>query len=817
MAFEDVENGTKYWEDIFRRFPNMKYYVFKVQKSLNIDYHSFVDPKDAVEYEDNGPPGQKMQKSAADLAREERDRQNMMFLQGALRNIEELVAALSQRIMELDTEEQEAAASGKDTDALRADRANKKQQLQILMDNVAVLSANMQALYSKSLEMGTTDFDLEAIENVMRETSAMLAMLQDGDDYDPELEGEVGGAEQGALELSDEVEWLALDDSLTSELFAQLDMIQDILITPENFLATDISRRPKDWNEVRMKRVLMREYVDRLEGVDEITIKERRAQRIAAEERSMVKEVAERGRLLNMPVLRKVSTKSQRLAALAAALAITDDNFDPDSIDRRPLAWQAVKLRRAITKEDIYRRNGMDEKSIADQRKALLEEEEKRMLGEVKKYGMVLSIGAPRATDTPYKASKLKISPETYDPQDHNKRPEGWFELRHQRVLVREHADRLAGVSEDSIFESRLQKEREEEDAMMEEVASGGRVISVRYDLNTEVRTTGAKADAVMKFTPSNFDPSDPNKRPKGWFELRTKRVLIREQADRDAGISEEAIAELRSRRELEEEALMITEVMSSGAVLGAGVQSNQQKIVITKNNFVANDSTFRPPGWAELRLRRVMFKESIDRIAGIDEENIADMRSDREIKEEALMVDEVLCLGRVLGVGESSGTLIPKVSVVVISSATFDPSIPSKRPTGWVEARTKRVMMKEQIDRTKGVSEELILGNRAFKTDREEQLMLEEVATYGHLVGVGGLLEEGELPLQVPVLIFNKDNFDPMYPSKRPDGWVAARKKRVYKKERIEALRGMTSGAIEESHRQREIDVRIFSFFLLC
>ena len=178
-------------------------------------------------------------------------------------------------------------------------------------------------------------------------------------------------------------------------------------------------------------------------------------------------------------------------------------------------------------------------------------------------------------------------------------------------------------------------------------------------------------------------------------------------------------------------------------------------------------------------------------------------------------MVDEVLCLGRVLGVGESSSALIPKVGVVVISSATFDPSIPTKRPTGWVEARAKRVMMKEQMDRNKGVSEELILGNRTFKTDREEQLMLEEVATYGHLVGVGGPLEEGELPLQVPLLVFNKDNFDPMYPSKRPDGWVAARKKRVYKKERIEALRGMTSGMIEETHRQREIDVS-FSMYII-
>jgi hypothetical protein len=36
-------NGSKYWEDIFKRFPNMKYYVHKAQKSLNIDFHDFAE------------------------------------------------------------------------------------------------------------------------------------------------------------------------------------------------------------------------------------------------------------------------------------------------------------------------------------------------------------------------------------------------------------------------------------------------------------------------------------------------------------------------------------------------------------------------------------------------------------------------------------------------------------------------------------------------------------------------------------------------------------------------------------------------------
>jgi hypothetical protein len=96
---------------------------------------------------------------------------------------------------------------------------------------------------------------------------------------------------------------------------------------------------------------------------------------------------------------------------------------------------------------------------------------------------------------------------------------------------------------------------------------------------------------------------------------------------------------------------------------------------------------------------------------------------------------------------------------------------------------------------------------------------MLEEVATYGHLVGVGGPVLDTELPLKVPILEFTKDNFDPTLPAKRPDGWVAARKKRVHKKEQLDRLRGVPNHIIEERRRQREIDVRIifptFSFII--
>ena len=72
-------------------------------------------------------------------------------------------------------------------------------------------------------------------------------------------------------------------------------------------------------------------------------------------------------------------------------------------------------------------------------------------------------------------------------------------------------------------------------------------------------------------------------------------------------------------------------------------------------------------------------------------------------------MVDEVLCLGQPLGVGESSRGVIPLVHVISINASNFDKENPRVRPTGWAEARAKRVMVKEQVERGKGVSEEEI------------------------------------------------------------------------------------------------------------
>lgn len=67
------------------------------------------------------------------------------------------------------------------------------------------------------------------------------------------------------------------------------------------------------------------------------------------EEVQMVQEVLAHGRVLNMAAL------NSKGGIEKAAMAITVDNFDPNSFDIRPPAWSAIRLRRAIAKEEVGR------------------------------------------------------------------------------------------------------------------------------------------------------------------------------------------------------------------------------------------------------------------------------------------------------------------------------------------------------------------------------------------------------------------------------------------------------------------------------
>ena len=211
-----------------------------------------------------------------------------------MKNIFDLVQTLTDRINELDGEDAEAIAAGSNSASAREaaeERNEKRIQLQILKDNVTVLSRNLESLVSRSMETGTSDFDLDAVETVINETAAMLEMLNSDDEnygsYDPDAPAPSNQIDPSIHlsqldEIIDGVEWMAMEDHIFTETFGLLDLISDISFTPDNFNALDPSKRPSNWAELRRKRVMVREHVERLEGgVTEDELKDQRNQRLA--------------------------------------------------------------------------------------------------------------------------------------------------------------------------------------------------------------------------------------------------------------------------------------------------------------------------------------------------------------------------------------------------------------------------------------------------------------------------------------------------------------------------------------------------------
>ena len=99
------------------------------------------------------------------------------------------------------------------------------------------------------------------------------------------------------------------------------DDINSLDITPNNFDPSDVNKRPLDWGKLKLKRVLLKEFVDRLEGAgagsdnDIAGDQERKAQQdqrrasyLKDEEDEMVKEVMDHGRLLNLDTLLGANT-----------------------------------------------------------------------------------------------------------------------------------------------------------------------------------------------------------------------------------------------------------------------------------------------------------------------------------------------------------------------------------------------------------------------------------------------------------------------------------------------------------------------------
>lgn len=124
--------------------------------------------------------------------------------------------------------------------------------------------------------------------------------------------------------------------------------------------------------------------------------------------------------------------------------------------------------------------------------------------------------------------------------------------VRRKRVAKKEQLDRLRGTPEDEIVEKRPHREHAEELAMIDEVTKHGHLIGI----GGPPRMTPAKKPLVLSeelvINDQTFDINDPSRRPKGWAEVKLRRVYIKEWQDRKLGVDESTILLRRFAREQE-------------------------------------------------------------------------------------------------------------------------------------------------------------------------------------------------------------------------------------------------------------------------
>lgn len=462
------------------------------------------------------------------------------------------------------------------------------------------------------------------------------------------------------------------------------------------------------------------------------------------------------------------------------------------------------------------------------------EQEEESMIAEVKEW---LGLTAPAARDAAKdrkeitsndtKASTfadLVITPETFDPKDPSKRPDGWVAVRMMRVIVKEQAERVKGVDEETIMESRTKREEEEEATMIGEVVANNAVLG----FNKDVTKAGPKLH--VEVSRINYEPWNLAKRPPNWLNLRLKRVMLREHIERIGGVNEDVTASQRAEKEFEEEIAMMDEVAFTGRVLGVGEVSRIKPtpdtlpmIQLTASTFDPANALARPKEWKDLLKTRVFVKDQFDMVNGVKEAELAANRAQREADEEEIMITEAQSVNKICLLVAGTHLMVkpqPKdaareswrsVGLIKFDPTNFDPANPNKRPTGWNSVRRKRVLKKEQLERLRGTKEEEIEAKHDERGLEEEQHMLREVALYGCLVGIGGLKASqvkgkfDSLRNVEDILEVTDENFDPSDASKRPKGWATVKLRRVYLKEWKDRKDGVDDNTIFARRYQRE------------
>jgi hypothetical protein len=259
----------------------------------------------------------------------------------------------------------------------------------------------------------------------------------------------------------------------------------------------------------------------------------------------------------------------------------------------------------------------------------------------------------------------------------------------------------------------------------------------------------------------------------------------------------------------------MVAEVTKYGNSLCLARRGNASNsvqasdLVFSETTFLASDPSRRPYGWLELRGKRIYAREQVDRRAGVPEEKLKASRSTREKQEEAAMVEEVTIYGFALNKNEPV-----QAADIIIDAKTFDPKNPSKRPLGWSELRTKRVLMAEAVDRRSGAADSDIIESRTSRERQEENAMIAEAQAYGALLGIAGPADDA-YRVQ-PDLDYGDKAFDAKNPSKRPTGWAELRIRRVLAKEQVSRALGISEANILQQRPNSILEVSLISIFMV-
>lgn len=311
---------------------------------------------------------------------------------------------------------------------------------------------------------------------------------------------------------------------------------------------------------------------------------------------------------------------------------------------------------------------------------------------------------------------------------------------------------------------------------MVEEVNYFGRLLNVEA-----LRVKGSIERASVYVTADNFDPLDPGRRPLGWAAVRLRRVIARESLDERTDYAQ------RSLQVFQEEKVMLTEIAQYGQLVKLGSASEHpEQVAQLQASAVTEEDVGRG------RARTNTLRGRANSALGRDRANTLD-------RARASTATGMGGLGR----GRAS-TLR-----AVLEERDEEELNDDQRARR--DQMMRRVLVREQNERANGVDEDTIQANRSVKVAEESARIDEETAKNGGVLP-GASESVGRrraATLQgVSNIHFDGDNFNPGQPSVRPTGWAEIRSKRVFLKEHIERLNGVSEKLILERRPQKEIDV---------